>query len=95
MQKPHCTPPSRTNASLRTRRVSSGRPSTVTTSRPSICSGLRRHDNAGVPSTSTRQQPHVAFRRAAVFRRHDAAFLAQDLEEMHPRLVRGDDRFPV
>jgi hypothetical protein len=35
------------------------------------------------------------FRRAAVFRRHDAAFLAQHLEELHPRLVGGDDRFPV
>ena len=36
-----------------------------------------------------------AFRRTPVFGGHDAAFLAQHLEEMHPRLVRGADGFPV
>src|SRR5712672_3642489 len=59
MQNPHCTPPSSTNASPSTRRVSSASPSTVTTSRPSICSGFRRQDNAGYPSIRTRQQPQV------------------------------------
>ena len=59
IQNPHCTPPSSTNASPMIRRVSSGRPSSVTMSCPSICSGFRRHDSAGRPSILTRQQPQA------------------------------------
>ena len=59
MQKPHWTPPSSTKASPMIRRVSSGSPSRVTISCPSICSGLRRQDSAGRPSIITRQQPQA------------------------------------
>src|SRR6202167_954693 len=39
--------------------MSSGTPSSVTTSRPSRCSGLRKHANTGWPSTNTAQQPQA------------------------------------
>src|SRR5438034_1335500 len=85
MQKPHWTPPSSTNASPSTWRVSLGRPSTVTTSRPSICSGLRRHASAGIPSINTRQQPHVPSgeqQTAVVFRREEKVAIARQLDSL-------------
>ncbi len=95
MQKPHCTPPSSTKASPNTRRMSSGMPSSVTTSWPSICSGLRRQASTGRPSTRTAQQPQAAFGGAAVLGGNDAALLAQDFEEVHPRLVGDSGRLAI
>ena len=88
MQNPHCTPPSSTNASLRMRRVSSGRPSTVTTS---LAVHLLRFPEArqrGMSVDEDQAAAAGALRRAAVLDRHHAAFLAQNFEEMHSRLVR-------
>ena len=41
------------------RRSTSGMPSRVGLSWPSVCSGLRSHDRAGRPSITMRKQPHA------------------------------------
>ena len=59
---------------------------------------LLRFSQAGERRITVDQHQAAAagpFRRASVFDRHDAAFLAQHLEEMHPGLVRRLRRPPI
>ena len=58
VQKPHWLPPVATNASDHRRRVSSGRPSRVVTSRPASRRTGVTQATRGAPSTHTVQQPH-------------------------------------
>src|SRR6266851_1859027 len=69
------------NASPSTLRISSGTPSSVTTSRPSI------HQDCATSAG--------AFGSAAVLRRNDATFFAQNFEEVHARFVGNRDRLSV
>ncbi len=78
-----------------TSRISSGTPSSVTTSRPSICSGFRRQDSAGRPSTRTAQQPHVPSGAQPFLGETMPHFLAQNFEEVHPRLIGASGAFTV
>ena len=77
------------------RRVSSGRPSTVTTSLPVHLLGLAEAGQRRVAVDHDQAAAAGALRRAAVLDGHDAAFLAQHLEKVHAGLVRGVDGFPV
>ena len=61
MQKPHCTPPQRTNESAICWRCSSSSPSSVVIVLPSAFAGDRAHDKTGLPSINTVQQPHWAW----------------------------------
>ncbi len=58
VQNPHWLPPVATRASDHSRRVSSGRPSRVVTSRPASRRTGVTHATRGAPSTQTVQQPH-------------------------------------